>query len=46
VSLVLSRELAGLLATRKFYVEFTAANLTELLASLDRLTGLIESELR
>jgi len=46
VSLVLSKELAGLVATRKFYVEFTAANLTELLASLDRIIGLIESELR
>jgi hypothetical protein len=46
VSLVLSKEVVGLLATRKFYVEFTAANLTELLASLDRLTALIERELR
>jgi len=38
-------ELSGALATRKFYVEFTAANLAELLASLDRAVAMISVQL-
>lgn len=40
-----STDLVGALAIRKFYVEFAAADLEELLASLDRSVSLLESEL-
>ena len=38
-------ELSGLLALRGFYVDFAAADLEDLLASLDRATELIEGQL-
>jgi hypothetical protein len=40
-----SNELAGALALRKFYVEFAAADLEELLSSLDRSVGLLQRQL-
>ena len=39
-----SDELAGMLALRRFYVELAAADLEDLLASLDRVIALLESE--
>jgi hypothetical protein len=41
-----SPELAGALALRQFFVEFSAADLEGLLGSLDRVEGLLEAELR
>jgi len=40
-----STELVGALAIRRFYVEFAAADLEDLLASLDRSVSLLEGEL-
>jgi hypothetical protein len=45
-SLAASPELAGALALRQFFVEFSAADLEGLLGSLDRIEGLLEEELR
>jgi len=44
-SVVVSTELAGALALRKFYVEFAAADLEELLNSLDRSVDLLRRQL-
>ena len=46
ISIALSTELTGALALREFYVEFSAADLRDLLASLDRVVALLETELR
>jgi hypothetical protein len=44
-AIVVSTELAGALALRKFYVEFAAADLEELLSSLDRSVELLQRQL-
>lgn len=44
-AVVASTELAGALALRRFYVEFAAADLEELLTSLDRSVDLLERQL-
>jgi hypothetical protein len=44
-TLTVSSELVGAIALRRFYVEFSAADLRELLTSLDRLTALLTDEL-
>lgn len=44
-TLTVTSELIGAVALRRFYVEFSAADLQELLASLDRLTALLAEEL-
>jgi len=45
-SLQVSTDLVGALAIRKFYVVFAAADLEDLLGSLDRSVSMLESELR
>jgi hypothetical protein len=44
-ALIVDTELVAVLSMRKFYVEFAAADLEELLASLDRSVGLLDLEL-
>jgi hypothetical protein len=44
VRLPVTTELIGALALRRFYVEFAAADLAELLESLDRVLALVEAE--
>jgi len=43
--MTITTELLGALALRSFYVEFVAADLEELLESLDRAVSLLEAEL-
>lgn len=45
VPVAASTELAGVLAMRRFYVEFAAADLQDLLESLDRTIALIDGQL-
>lgn len=44
-SLAVDSELIGTLALRKFYVEFAAADLEELLDSLDRIASILDGQL-
>jgi len=45
-SLLVDTELIAALSMRKFYVEFAAADLEELLASLDRSVGILDTQIQ